>query len=118
LLTGTNLNESQLFSFFMPGNSQNMEISFRCGSADSAKARFMKNVPVWRYIYADNKPGQSTGATHGFDLLHVFGNGQTGMSKVFQSAWAAFAKDPVSGLTKIGWPRYNPEGKKKNVLIH
>ena len=30
------------------------------------------------------------------------------IGKYFRGAWAAFAKDPVNGLTKYGWPQYSP----------
>lgn len=36
------------------------------------------------------------------------------MSAYMQTAWAEFAKDPIYGLTKYGWPRYDPG---KNTLI-
>jgi hypothetical protein len=32
-------------------------------------------------------------------------------ARYMASAWVAFASDPHHGLTKFGWPRYNPEGK-------
>lgn len=32
-------------------------------------------------------------------------------ARYMASAWVAFASDPQEGLTKFGWPRYNPNGK-------
>lgn len=31
------------------------------------------------------------------------------LSQYVQSAWVAFARDPVNGLTNFGWPLYNPD---------
>jgi len=28
-----------------------------------------------------------------------------------QTAWGNFAKDPEHALSKLGWPRYNPNGE-------
>jgi cholinesterase len=75
-----------------------------CGSAETAKARAMYGVPAWRYLHA--------GARTGSDMALAFGDGVSGQSKIFQSAWGAFIKDPVNGLTKFGWPKYDPKGKE------
>jgi hypothetical protein len=75
-----------------------------CGSAETAKARALNGVPVWRYLHAN--------AGTGSDMQLVFGDGVTGQSKIFQSAWGAFIKDPANGLTKFGWPKYDPSGER------
>jgi cholinesterase len=85
-----------------------------CPPGESAMARAVINVPVWRYLFANNKPGSSTGAKHGEDVPYVFGNG-TGISKLFQNAWATFAKDPEKGLSKLNWPTYNTKGKATEI---
>jgi hypothetical protein len=33
---------------------------------------------------------------------------QIAIGKYMRGAWAAFAKNPTSGLTAYGWPRYDP----------
>ena len=33
---------------------------------------------------------------------------QVEIGRYFRGAWATFAKDPVNGLTKYGWPQYSP----------
>lgn len=38
------------------------------------------------------------------------------LSNVIMQAWATFAKDPQNGLTKLGWPKYNPLGKTLILL--
>jgi carboxylesterase type B len=32
-------------------------------------------------------------------------------SRYIMGAWAAFARDSKQGLSKYGWPAYNPNGK-------
>ena len=32
------------------------------------------------------------------------------------SAWVAFAGDPHNGLTRFGWPQYNPLGKSDKLI--
>jgi len=32
---------------------------------------------------------------------------QVEIGRYFRGAWATFAKDPVNGLTKYGWPQYS-----------
>jgi hypothetical protein len=42
------------------------------------------------------------------DLLGPDTPAEAATSKYMQSAWAAFARDPVNGLS---WPEYAPEGQ-------
>ena len=39
------------------------------------------------------------------------------LSRNMMHAWADFAKDPTNGLTQLGWPSYNPNGKLLNLYI-
>ncbi|KAF2430383.1 alpha/beta-hydrolase [Tothia fuscella] len=95
---------------------------FRCGTADAAKARYLDNVPVWRYHYSGTGiystiPIPGLGATHGADVKLVLqaqpaiDGPPNALAKIVQTAWASFAKAPSSGLTKFGWPKYDPNGK-------
>jgi hypothetical protein len=56
------------------------------------------------------------------EIPHVFGvteemsggkatADQIAISKVMTNIWATFAKDPDKGLTKLGYPLYDPNGK-------
>jgi cholinesterase len=81
-----------------------------CSSGESAKARFIHGVPAWRYHFANNKGGSTSGANHGEEVPLVFGDGLTGLSKLFQDGWGAFVRDPVNGLAKHGWPKYDTTG--------
>lgn len=109
--------------------------SFTCPNDFQAKARAAHGVPVWLYRYLgdwpnirlfpknDDYPGQvvsqGSGAYHGTELEMVFGNpeavsgvsntvNEDEMIRLVQSAWAAFARDPKCGLTKLGWPTFDP----------
>ncbi|KAK4541845.1 hypothetical protein LTR36_007377 [Oleoguttula mirabilis] len=117
--------------------------SFTCPNAFEAGNRLAYSVPVWLYryfgnwanielypatsAYAGQVIGEGSGAYHGAELEMVFGNpsGVSGipnsaaeneMISLMQGAWAAFARDPVSGLTVYGWPKYDPSAETLILL--
>lgn len=100
-----------------PEGSLHLENDFRCGTAEGASGRSMHGVPIWRYLFANNKPGVTEGATHGEEVALIFGDGKNGLSKIFQDTWATFAGNPSDGLAKLGWPRYDPRGMC-NLRLH
>jgi carboxylesterase type B len=62
------------------------------------------------------------GAWHGYELGLIFGTTESrGQGKdtenekklaiKLREAWSTFAKDPVSGLERLGWPVYDPNSK-------
>jgi hypothetical protein len=130
-LSGSNHNES--YAFILNGFGGPAAIGtpldiafnnlFRCGDRDASKARVIHNIPNWRYHLALTPPGNNTGAIHTTDLAYVFNTTPylvqqhlgvpfvPGLIPVIQGAWGAFAHDPVNGLTKYGWPRYDASGK-------
>ncbi|KAL8748564.1 MAG: hypothetical protein Q9184_007216 [Pyrenodesmia sp. 2 TL-2023] len=107
--------------------------SFTCPIAFTARHRASFDVPTWRFRYygdwenlrlygpsEGNGNEQGSGAYHGSDVQSVMGGSedvsglpkseeQRKMEMVMMKAWAAFAKDPRKGLTKLGWPRYDPD---------
>jgi hypothetical protein len=110
------------------------ERAFTCPTSYSTKYRVQFGVPTWRYRYHgdwgnlrlyNSTAGlgdQGSGAYHGSDLNMVFGTAEdvSGLenipaedatSKYIMGAWAAFARDSKQGLSKYGWPAYNPNGK-------
>jgi carboxylesterase type B len=98
---------------------------FNCPANTAAEARFKAKVPVWRYRYFgswDNMAISGVGAYHVAEVPMVMGTTerklgakntpeQNEVTKSIMGAWSAFAKDPVEGLTKYGWPRYEPQSK-------
>jgi carboxylesterase type B len=101
-------------------------VAFTCPAGASALARSENNVPVWRYRFMPAFPNlvlrPGIGAYHGIELPSVFGTNQLPenapldtleqekLSKIMRHAWAEFIKDPVDGLKRLGWPRYDPKG--------
>ncbi|KAH9845379.1 acetylcholinesterase precursor [Teratosphaeria destructans] len=81
------------------------------------------NLPTWRYVYHPvfpniHLPTDNNLAWHGAELLPLFGTDEIitkgpstaqerAMGKYLRGAFAAFAADPVAGLTKYGWKRYD-----------
>ncbi|KAK7182507.1 hypothetical protein DPSP01_010666 [Paraphaeosphaeria sporulosa] len=95
-----------------------------CSTANGALARKNKGVHVWRIRYFGQWPNLNPfnwlGAYHSADIPMVFGTSdlrgpdtelEKATSKYYQDAWIAFAKDPVNGLVKYGWPKYDPNAE-------
>lgn len=87
-------------------------------------------VPAWRYLYSGEFPNQSLGpccpnsegAWHGSEIALIFGTteikkpasdtpAETKLALEMRKAWTEFAKDPVHGLHRLGWPSYDPNSK-------
>ncbi|KAG7005843.1 bifunctional dTDP-4-dehydrorhamnose 3,5-epimerase/dTDP-4-dehydrorhamnose reductase [Physcia stellaris] len=102
-------------------------ITFSCPAAGVAQRR-AQHVPTWRYRYYGEFPNTrltlnpSSGAWHGAEVLQVWQTSrdstgapdtpaETEISKYLHGAWAAFAKNPESGLSggSYNWPRYDPQ---------
>jgi len=98
--------------------------SFTCPSGFEASNRQAYGVPVWRFRYFGDWPNlrlyNGSGAYHGSDLEMVFGNdrqvsgippsaAEEQTTALMQHAWAVFAEDPMKGLSRLGWPRYDGE---------
>lgn len=81
------------------------------------------DIPVYRYEYFGNWPNLAlypgSNAYHTSETSVVFGTMEAlsgdpntklelKVSEYMQSAWAAFAKDPMTGLDAYGWPKYDP----------
>ena len=103
--------------------------SFTCPAAYQVQARKDQRVPSWVYRYMadwDNtRLYPTSGAYHGVDLHMIFGASgdvsgiapsadQKKLTKIMQKAWFSFIDDPSCGLTKLGWPKFDPAG---NTLI-
>lgn len=109
--------------------------AFTCPTKYAAEARASARVPAWRYRYLgdwdnvrlypayDGYPG--SGAYHGADLGLLFGTtrdisgeeataAELAASTYMQGAWAAFGRDPVSGLESYGWPQV---GSQESSLV-
>lgn len=97
--------------------------SFTCPNYAQALSRRDAGVPVWQYRYFgdwDNtRLYPTSGAYHGVDMHMVFGNSkavagipptlsQEKTTASMQHLWAQFAADPVNGLSRAGWPRFEP----------
>lgn len=100
---------------------------FTCPAADTALLRSLR-VPTYRYRYFGEFPNTrltlnpSSGAWHGAEIgivwqtaADVSGEPNTpaeaSISTYLSGAWAAFAKDPDTGLSQrpYGWPRYDAD---------
>jgi cholinesterase len=97
---------------------------FTCPPARAVVSRLKAGLPAWRYRYMYANPV----AAHGSELGVIWGTmdkikrgnkttspDEVALSKIVRKAWAAFAKDPMEGLTKFGWPIY--DGKKDTLAL-
>jgi cholinesterase len=97
-----------------------------CGPHGSALSYRKAGINAWRYLYSGtwgNDP--NPGAGHGAEIALVLGTidhptrkkgtpEEAKLSLLLRQAWTAFAKDPVHGLHKLGWPLYD---EKNPVLV-
>lgn len=107
------------------------QFSFTCPAAQVAASHTNSSslsapLPTWQYRYFGTwpnitPPNSTLGAFHGSEITMVFGNYNSSMSnpvsqaqirtsQTMQGAWAAFAKDPQTGLTEYGWPIFSANG--------
>jgi carboxylesterase type B len=115
---GRNVTEAQTAQFLLE--------SFVCPHSYGARQRVTANVPTWVYRYFgdwDNtRLYPTSGAYHGTELHMILGGSedasglpasqaQKDTSRIFQRAVAAFTDDPTSGLTRLGWPRFDLEAE-------
>ena len=98
-----------------------------CGSNGVAAARRAQGLNSWRYVYSGDFTNQNIGipgAYHTAEIPMVFGTTEffsrrpdtaeeVKLSAAMRRAWAAFSKDPMEGLQKLGWPVYDNESKLK-----
>ncbi|KAH7184849.1 Alpha/Beta hydrolase protein [Fusarium flagelliforme] len=100
--------------------------SFTCPVSYQAQARKDHGVASWAYRYMadwDNtRLYPTSGAYHGVDLHMIFGasgdvsgiapsENQKKLTKTMQHAWFSFSNNPSSGLSKLGWPKFDPKRK-------
>jgi cholinesterase len=133
ILIGNNDNEGTLFevqylkenkSFPAPVAQYNLQ-HWTCPSAVRANASLANGIPTWRYRWFGVYPNTNlttssdSGAYHGSEVPIVFNTTpsvgvntklEIQVIDYVQSAWAAFAKDPVNGLAGagLGWKTYDP----------
>ncbi|KAF2708538.1 carboxylesteras-like protein [Pleomassaria siparia CBS 279.74] len=113
---GRNVTEEQTAEFLLE--------SFVCPVSYEARSRVAAKVPTWVYRYFgdwDNtRLYPTSGAYHGTELDMILGisqdvsglpasRAQNDTWRLFQRAVAAFVDDPESGLTRFGWPQFNPD---------
>lgn len=100
--------------------------TYACPVAARANVSVFHDLPVWRYTYYGEFPNTQllanvdSGAWHGSDIFALMNQfprapgvpantpRQDDVVRYMQGAWAAFARDPVAGLSEYGWPQFNP----------
>lgn len=102
-----------------------------CGPNAAALSYRKAGINSWRYLYSGTWGNNTApGAGHGDEIALVFGTidhptraasrkstvEEAKLSLLLRQAWTAFAKDPVNGLAKLGWPVYD-EKSADPVLV-
>jgi cholinesterase len=95
-------------------------VDFTCPCGIRANASIAANIPTWRYRYFGEFPNLAispeAGAWHEAETPIIFDTApavpgatqaEISIGNYMRGAWAAFAKDPTSGLTTYGWPTYD-----------
>ncbi|GJN78875.1 hypothetical protein PLIIFM63780_002386 [Purpureocillium lilacinum] len=132
MLIGNTDFEGGLFELFTdapapPGFwQQHSRRMFECPAARRAALSVKHGNPTWRYRYHGDFPKMElsrnppSGAYHESEVRPMFDTvvqdqipstkEEIALGKYLRQTWAAFAKDPVHGLERYNWPRYNPNG--------
>ncbi len=93
---------------------------FTCPAGVRANASVAASNPTWRYRYFGVFPNlevsSEAGTWHAAEVLILFDMPpnstastpeEVSIGNYMRGAWAAFAKDPVNGLSEYGWPTYD-----------
>jgi len=93
---------------------------FTCPCGIRANASLAAGNPTWRYrymgVFPDTMISSEAGTWHAAEVPIIFDTvvptpgptaAETQIANYMRGAWAAFAKDPVKGLSNYGWPTYN-----------
>ena len=130
VFVGSNNDEGTILQALSPGIPPELitTFGFTCPAAQVAAGRERYNVPSWQYRFLAkdlpqiNPPQLAAyGAYHSSEIPLVFGtynNSQIQntsretitLSNDMQKTWAAFMKNPTSGITKYGLPQYVANG--------
>ncbi|KAH6657018.1 carboxylesterase [Truncatella angustata] len=107
---------------------QQAELSFTCPAAERAAYYALNGNPTWRYRWFGDwgnlrlAINPSSGAWHGSEIMPLFDTipqtvsvstpEETSVAAYLRGAWAAFAKNPIGGLSDYegGWPQYSTDG--------
>ncbi|KAF9012650.1 carboxylesterase [Cyathus striatus] len=124
VLAGTTENERDIFlvaqqiafqGFVLPGITEMASDAVAQGMTCNAGT-----TVLGRTIFPDLSTLPSLRAYHASEIPLIFGTvtvpfpniaptpEELALSKYIQSAWVAFARDPVNGLIEFGWPLYDP----------
>lgn len=95
-------------------------VDFTCPCGIRANASIAVKNPTWRYRYFGEFPNlmisPEAGAWHEAEIPIIFDTApavpaateaEVSIANYMRGAWAAFAKNPASGLTTYGWPTYD-----------
>ncbi|KAI4595730.1 hypothetical protein KJ359_006721 [Pestalotiopsis sp. 9143b] len=108
---------------------------FTCPAGQRAAVSVSEGNPTWRYRWFGAFPNTLlpwipyNGSWHGSELPSIFDTApqyyytnterENAIGRYMRGAWAAFAKDPVAGLSDYDeWPRYKPNGTTLIKLAH
>jgi len=136
MLVGNTNYEKGFYENLAKARGETLPASFRppekdgCGTHGAAVSYRKAGVNAWRYLYAGTWGNDSApGAGHGAEIALVFGtigHPKSGRAKPtpeeeklslkLREAWTEFAKDPVNGLTKLGWPLYDEKSPDPSLV--
>jgi cholinesterase len=134
MLVGNTNYEKGFYENLAKGRGEKLPDNYRpperdgCGPHAAALSYRKAGVNSWRYLYSGTWGNDTApGAGHGAEIALVLGTidhptrkkstpEESKLSLLLRQAWTTFAKDPVHGLTKLGWPLYD-EKSADPVLI-